>query len=149
MYDTIKKDLLEAMKNHEKERLEVIRMLKSALQLEEISLGGNGSGLTDDQVLAVIKREVKKRNSSIEEYTKYGKDEMVKQLEGEVKILSEYLPEPLSEEELVKIIDETIAEVGATEIKQMGLVIKSVSAKVGTRADMGAVSKIVKEKLSA
>ncbi len=149
MYDTIKKDLLEAMKNHEKERLEVIRMLKSALQLEEISLGGNGSGLTDDQVLTVIKREVKKRNSSIEEYTKYGKDEMVKQLEGEVKILSEYLPEPLSEEELVKIIDETIAEVGATEIKQMGLVIKSVSAKVGTRADMGAVSKIVKEKLSA
>ena len=149
MYDTIKKDLLEAMKNHEKERLEVIRMLKSALQLEEISLGGNGSGLTDDQVLAVIKREVKKRNSSIEEYTKYGKEEMVKQLEGEVKILSEYLPEPLSEEELIKVIDETIAEVGATEIKQMGLVIKSVSAKVGTRADMGAVSKIVKEKLSA
>ena len=149
MYDTIKKDLLEAMKNHEKERLEVIRMLKSALQLEEISLGGNGSGLTDDQVLAVIKREVKKRNSSIEEYTKYGKEEMVKQLEGEVKILSEYLPEPLSEEELIKVIDETIAEVGATEIKQMGLVIKSVSAKVGTRADMGAVSKIVKDKLSA
>ncbi len=149
MYETIKKDLLEAMKNHEKERLEVIRMLKSALQMEEIAIGGNGSGLTDDQVLTVIKREVKKRNSSIEEYTKYNKMEMVQQLENEVKILSDYLPEPLSDEELNKIIEETIAEVGATEIKQMGMVIKAVGAKVGTRADMGAVSKIVKEKLSA
>ena len=149
MYDQIKKDLLEAMKNKEKDRLEVIRMLKSALQLEEISLGGNGAGLTDDQVLAVIKREVKKRNSSIEEYTKYNKMEMVESLKKEVEILSVYLPAPLSDDELNKIIDETIAEVGATEIKQMGIVIKSVSAKVGTRADMGAVSKIVKEKLSA
>lgn len=147
MYDKIKADLLEAMKNKEKERLEVIRMLKSALQLEEIALGGNGNGLTDDQVLAVIKREVKKRNSSIEEYTKYNKMEMVASLEKEVEILSEYLPEPLSEEELIRVIDETIAEVGATEIKQMGMVIKAVGAKVGTRADMGAVSKIVKDRL--
>ncbi len=149
MYEQVKKDLIEAMKSGDKFKLSVIKMLKSALMNEEINLGSNGSGLTDDQVLAVIKREVKKRNSSIEEYTKYNKMEMVQQLENEVKILSDYLPEPLSDEELNKIIEETIAEVGATEIKQMGMVIKAVGAKVGTRADMGAVSKIVKEKLSA
>ena len=77
MFDQIKRDLVDTMKSGDKFKLGVIRMLKSALQNEEITLGGNGSGLTDDQVLTVIKREVKKRNSSIEEYNKYGKEEMV------------------------------------------------------------------------
>lgn len=148
MFDQIKKDLVETMKSGDKFKLGVIRMLKSALQNEEITLGGNGSGLTDDQVLTVIKREVKKRNSSIEEYNKYGKEEMVATLKKEVEILSIYLPEELSDDALSQIIDEVISEVGASTMKDMGNVIKTVSAKVGAQADMSKVSKIVKEKLA-
>lgn len=148
MFDQIKRDLVDTMKSGDKFKLGVIRMLKSALQNEEITLGGNGSGLTDDQVLTVIKREVKKRNSSIEEYNKYGKDEMVATLKKEVEILSIYLPEELSDDALSQIIDEVISEVGASTMKDMGNVIKTVSAKVGAQADMSKVSKIVKEKLA-
>lgn len=147
MYETIKKDLLEAMKSGDKFKLGVIRMLKSALQNEEISNGGLNSGLTDDQVLTIIKREVKKRNSSIEEYGKYGKDEMVNTLKQEVEILQFYLPEELSDEALEKIVEDTISELGASTMKDMGNVIKTISSKYASQADMSKVSKIVKEKL--
>lgn len=145
MFETIKKDLTNAMKEQDKFKLDVIRMLKSALQLESISLKHD---LTDDEVLAVIKREVKKRTSSIEEYKKYGKEDTVASLEKEIEILSVYLPEELSEEEVIKIVDEEINEINATSIKDMGTVIKSISSKYGAQVDMSKVSKIVKEKLS-
>ena len=148
MYDTVKKDLVAAMKAGDKFRLNVIKMLKSALMNEEINLGGNGSGLTDDQVLAVIKREVKKRNSSIEEYTKYGKDDVVEELKKEVEILSVYLPEEMSDEELSRHVDEIIAEVGAESVKDMGRVMKELTAKYGSAIDMSKASGIVKSKLN-
>ncbi len=145
MFETVKKDLISAMKEQDKFKLDVIRMLKSAIQNETIA---KKKELSDDEVLAVIKREVKKRNSSIEEYTKYGKMETVESLKKEVEILSTYLPEELSDEELEKIIASVIEEMQATDIKAMGSVIKAVGAKVGSSADMSKVSKIVKEKLS-
>lgn len=145
MFDQIKKDLTTAMKEKDTFKLNVIRMLKSAVQMETIE---KKSDLTDDEVLAVIKREVKKRNSSIEEYSKYGKTEMVESLTNEIKILSEYLPEELSDEALAKIVDETINELNATSIKDMGNVIKTISSKYAAQADMSKVSKLVKEKLS-
>ena len=148
MYEQIKSDLVAAMKAQEKFKLEVLRMLKSALMNEEINLGGNGSGLTDEQVLAVIKREVKKRNSSIEEYEKYGKTETVEQLKQEVEILSVYLPPEMSDEELAQKVDEIIAELGVTDIKGMGLAMKEIGARLGASADMSKVSKLVKDKLS-
>ncbi len=145
MFETVKKDLISAMKEQDKFKLDVIRMLKSAIQNEIIA---KKKELSDDEVLAVIKREVKKRNSSIEEYTKYGKMETVESLKKEVEILSTYLPEELSDEELEKIIASIIEEMQATDIKAMGSVIKAVGAKVGSSANMSKVSKIVKEKLS-
>lgn len=145
MFDRIKKDLIDAMKSQDKFRLDCIRMLKSAIQNETIE---KKHDLTDDEVISVIKREVKKRNSSIEEYTKYNKMDTVESLKQEVEILSVYLPEELSDEELFKIIDEVINEVNATSMKDMGNVIKTVGAKVGASADMSKVSKIVKEKLN-
>ena len=148
MYEQIKKDLVEAMKSGDKFKLSVIRMLKSALQNEEINLGGNGSGLNDDQVLTVIKREVKKRNGSIDEYTKYNKLDAVEDLKKEVEILSAYLPEEMSEEELNTHIDEIIAEIGAESIKDMGKVMKEVTSRYGSVVDMGKASGIVKSKLS-
>ena len=148
MYEQIKKDLIEAMKSGDKFKLSVIKMLKSALMNEEINLGGNGSGLTDDQVLTVIKREVKKRNGSIEEYTKYGKMDAVEDLKKEVEVLSTYLPEEMSDEELNKHIDEIITEVGASSIKDMGRVMKELTAKYASQIDMGKASLMVKSKLN-
>lgn len=145
MFDKIKSDLIEAMKNQDKFKLDCIRMLKSAVQNETIE---KKHDLSDEEVIAVIKREVKKRNSSIEEYTKYEKFETVESLKKEIEILSIYLPEELSDEELGKVIDDVIKELNASSIKDMGLVIKTVGSKVGSQADMAKVSKIVKEKLN-
>lgn len=145
MFDQIKKDLIETMKSQDKFKLDVIRMLKSAVQMETIE---KKKDLSDDEVIAVIKREVKKRNSSIEEYTKYNKTEMVEALKKEVEILSEYLPEELSIEEVTKVVEATIEELNATSMKDMGGVIKAVGAKIGSQADMSVISKLVKERLS-
>lgn len=145
MLNQIKKDLTDAMKEKDKFKLDVIRMLKSAIQMESIS---QKHDLSDDEILAVIKREVKKRNSSIEEYTKYGKDEVVESLKKEIEILSVYLPEELSDEELEKIINDKINKMGASSIKDMGSVIKEISNAYGAQVDMAKVSKLVKEKLS-
>ena len=146
MYDQIKKDMVEAMKGGDKFKLNVIRMLKSAIMLKEIEVKPND--LTDDDVLSVIKSEVKKRKGSIEEYEKFGKTDAVEDLKKEVEILSVYLPEELSEEALMAIIEDGIKEVGAESIKDMGKVMKYVTEKAGAAADMSKVSKLVKEKLA-
>jgi len=148
MYDQVRKDLTEAMKSGDKFKLGVIRMLKAALMNEEVALHGNGQGLSDDEVITVIKREVKKRNTSIEEYTKYNKMEVVEDLKKEVEIMSVYLPPEMSDEELDKAISEIIEEVKPESIKDMGKVMKEVTAKYGSSIDMSKASKIVKEKLS-
>ena len=144
MFEQITKDLTLSMKNKDTFKLSVLRMLKSALKNEEIN---KKSPLTDDEVLNVIKKQVKMRKDSKEEYVKYNRMDLASDLEKEIEILSTYLPEELSEDELIKIIDETIKEVNPDGMKGMGLVIKTISTKYGARADMGLVSKIVKEKL--
>jgi len=149
MYDQIRKDLVETMKSGDKFKLNVIRMIKAALMNEETSMGrSREQGLSDEEVIAVIKREVKKRNSSIEEYTKYNRMDTVEELKKEVEILSTYLPEEMSEEELTKHIEEVIAEIGAETIKDMGKVMKEITAKYGSVVDMSKASQIVKSKLN-
>lgn len=145
MFDKIKSDLLESMKSGDKFKLGVLRMLKSALQMEQISLNHE---LSDDEVLTVIRREVKKRNSSIIEYEKFNKLDTVEDLKHEISILEEYLPAMLSNEEIEKIIDETIAEYDNHDIKSMGKIIAEVKTKTNGNADMSLVSKLVKERLS-
>ena len=145
MFDNIKKDLISAMKEQDKFKLSVLRMLKSALQAEEIN---KKNELTDDEVLNVIKKQVKVRNASLEEYKEYGRNDLADNLEKEIDILKTYLPEELSHEELIKIIDEQFNVINPTSVKDMGKVIKAVSSIVSTRADMSEVSKIVKEKIN-
>lgn len=145
MFDKIKGDLLESMKSGDKFKLGVLRMLKSALQMEQISLNHE---LNDDEVLTVIRREVKKRNSSITEYEKFNKLDTVEDLKHEISILEEYLPAMLSNEEIEKIIDETIAEYENPDIKSMGKIIAEVKTRTNGNADMSLVSKLVKERLS-
>ena len=144
MFEQITKDLTQSMKDKDTFRLSVLRMLKSALKNEEIN---KKSPLTDDEVLTVIKKQVKMRKDSKDEYVKYNRLDLANDLEKEIEILSSYLPEELSEEEIVKIIDETISEINPDGMKGMGLVIKSISSKYGARVDMGLVSRLVKEKL--
>lgn len=145
MFDKIKSDLLASMKEQDKFKLGVLRMLKSALQMEQINIGHD---LTDEETLTVIRREVKKRNSSIQEYEKFGKTDTVQDLKHEVAILESYLPAMLSDEEVEKIINEIIETFENPDIKSMGKIISLVKEKTNGNADMSKVSALVKERLS-
>ena len=144
MNEKIAIDLKNAMKSGDKFTLSVLRMLKSAMQLESIN---KKQELTDDDVIAVIKRQVKSRKDSIAEYQKYNKEEEVLKLNQEISVLSDYLPEEMTEEEIVKVIDEVFTELKPSSMKDMGNVMKVVNTKI-TNADMSLVSKLVKERLN-
>lgn len=144
MNTQINEDLKQAMKDQDKFKLSVLRMLKSALQLESIN---KKHDLDDTEVISVLKKQVKLRKDSISEFLKYGKNEEINSLEKEIAIINNYLPEELSEEEIAKVIEEVFLEVKPESIKDMGKVMKEVSAKL-TNADMTLVSSLVKQKLS-
>ncbi|MGN1338265.1 MAG: GatB/YqeY domain-containing protein [Candidatus Coprovivens sp.] len=144
LQQTIISDMTQAMKDKDKFTLSVLRMLKSALQLEQIT---KKHELVDEEVIAVIKKQVKMRKDSITEFTKYGKDEEVASLNQEVEVLSKYLPEELSEEELVKIIDAVFEELQPSTMKDMGRTVKEIGARTAGRADMSQVSALVKARL--
>lgn len=146
MFEKVNNDLVAAMKSGDKFTLSVLRMLKSAIIYEQTN--GEKHELTDDDIMSVIKKQVKTRKTSMEEYLSYERKDLADNLQKEIDILSKYLPEELSDEELTKIIDEIIAELKPDGMKGMGVVIKAVSAKCGAAADMKKVSSIVKEKLS-
>ena len=146
MITKINDDLKSAMKEKDAFKLSVLRMLKSALQLEQIA---KKHELDDNEVSSVIKKQVKLRKDSLEEYKKYQKDDMAKDLKKEIDILSSYLPEEMKPKEIEELVSNIVLEVNATSIKEMGIVMKKVNeALVGKNADMSLVSKIVKEKLS-
>ncbi|MBR1414231.1 MAG: GatB/YqeY domain-containing protein [Bacilli bacterium] len=144
MNNVIAEDMKNAMKNGNKFELSVLRMLKSALQMEKIN---KKRELEDSEIISVIKKQVKVRKDSITEYTKYNKLDSVADLEKEIEVLNKYLPEELSEEEVNKLIDEIFNEVKPTSIKDMGNIMKIINEK-NINADMSLVSKIVKEKIS-
>ena len=143
--DTILKDMTTAMKEQDKFNLSVLRMLKSALQLEKINLKHD---LSDDEVMVVIKRQVKQRKDSMSEYEKYGKADEVENLEKEIACLSKYLPEEMSEEEINKQLDIIFDELKPESMKDMGRVMKEATARLGAGADGSLVSKLVRERLN-
>ena len=145
MYEKINEDLKNAMKSKDTFKLSVLRMLKSALQLEQIS---KKHELDDNEIAAVLKKQVKVRKDSLEEYKKYDKADEVEKLEKEISVLSAYLPEELSEEEIEKVVLSAISEIKPTSMKEMGLVMKKVNELlVGKNADMSLVSKLVKDNI--
>ena len=146
MNNKISEDLKETMKNGDKFKLSVLRMLKSALLLEAKAVSKDHE-LTDEEVIKVIKKQVKTRKDSIAEYQKYERLDEVESLEKEVEVLNAYLPEEMTEEEIVKVIDEVFVMVKPTSMKDMGLIMKELNTKI-TNADMSLVSKLVKERLS-
>ena len=146
MNTKINEDLKSAMKEKDTFKLSVLRMLKSALQMEQIA---KKHELSDSEIANVIKKQVKVRRDSIEEYKKYGKDESVKSLEDEIAILDAYLPEEISQDEIEEVINSVFETVKPTSMKDMGLVMKSVNELLADKnADMSLVSKLVKERLS-
>ncbi len=145
MRETILKDLVAAMKAQDKETLTVLRSVKGAIQLEEINVKHE---LNDDEMIGILAKQIKTRKESIVEFEKGNRQDLIDQTNEEIKILSSYMPEQLSEEEIIDIIDNIIKEVNATSIKDMGSVMKEASSKLKGKADMSLVSSIIKNKLN-
>lgn len=127
----------------------VLRLLLSSINYYEIEKGKAGYEATDEDVLTVIQREIKQRKDSIEHFEAAGRQELVDKETKEMEILQTYLPEQISEEEVKQIVEQTIKETGAKSIQDMGKVMGALSEKLKGKADMGLVSKIVKEKISS
>lgn len=145
MKEQILEDLKMAMKNQDKEKLSVIRMVKGAITLEEIN---SKKELSDDDIVAIISKQIKTRKESIAEFEKGNRQDLIEQTQKEIEILNQYMPEQFSEEKVVSIIDEVFTKVNPTGISDMGKVMKEVTPLLRGKADMAFVSKVIKEKLS-
>ena len=144
----LKEKLLEDMKVSMRDknivRKNVIQMVRAAiLQVEK----DKHIELDDDQILEIIAKESKKRKDSLPDYEKSGREDLIENVKEEIEILAEYLPKPLSTEELEKVIEEIITATGANSMKDMGMVMKEAKEKIGTRADGKTINEIVKQKL--
>lgn len=145
--DKIQDDLKSAMIAKDEEKLSTIRMLKSALQYFEIQKGGAGYNATDEDVIEVVGREIKKRKESIELYEKGNRQELADKEKRESEFLQKYLPEQLTDEEVKAIVDNAISQTGASSIQDMGKVMGFIAPLIKGKADGGLVSSIVKSKL--
>jgi len=145
LVEDINKDFLEAYKTKNETKSSVLRMLKSNLQSAEKE---KGSVLDDDEAIKVVQKEAKQRNESISEFKKGGRKDLAEKEQNELEILETYLPEQLGKDEIKKIVEETITEVGATSKADMGKVMGAVMPKVAGKTDGGQVSKAANELLS-
>lgn len=137
--------MVSAMKNRDKETLNVVRMLKAAVQNEQIELGHD---LSANEEIAVMAREYKQRKESLEEFEKAGREELINQAKNELAIVEKYMPKQLSKDEVTKIVKEVIDELNASSMKNFGQVMGSVMPKVQGQADGKLVNQVVKEQLS-
>lgn len=147
LYDNINNDMKEAMKSHDKESLSTIRLLKSAIDLQKIN--NKLEEINDDLVIEVASRQVKQHKESITEFRSAGRNDLADNLEREIKLISKYLPEQLSKEEIEKEIDKIFEEVKPESKKDMGKVMKEANIRLKGKADFKLVSEIVNSKLGA
>jgi uncharacterized protein YqeY len=145
MRERILSDLVSAMKSKDKDVLSVLRMVKGAIQLEEIN---KKQELNDEDVIAVLSKQIKTRKESILEFEKAGREDLITQTQTEIDILSKYMPEQLSEEEILKVIDEAFDTIKPEKPSDMGKLMGFVTPKLKGKADMSFVSKTIKEKLA-
>lgn len=147
----LRADLTEAMKNQDKLRTATLRMLLAAIQTEQVG-GKQARVLTDDAVLKILARESRKRGESADIYTLNGRGELAAQEHAEARIIDEYLPTPLTDAELVDVVDTALAQVAETigqrpDTKQMGLVMKAATTIAAGKADGARLSAVVKARL--
>lgn len=144
----IKEDIKEAMKQKKELELSVLRMLSFAISSEEITKGKKEAGLSDEEVIEVLAREVKKRKDSVAQYESAGRTELAEKEKREIEIILKYLPAQLSSEEVKKMVGEAIKETGAKSEKDFGSVMKVLSPKIKGRADGKQASEMVKKILA-
>ncbi len=143
--DRLIQDMKEAMKARDQLRLSTLRLLISEIKNKEIEAKGE---LKDEDILAIIQKAVKQRQDSIAQYEKGGRQDLADKEKAELEILKAYLPEELSREEILEIIDQAIAATGASSPKEMGKVMREVMPKVKGRADGKVVNELVRKRLA-
>ena len=144
MVEQLEKDMIEAMKAKDKEKLTVIRMVKASLKQEQID---HKKEINDDLLIDVVNRQIKMRKDSISEFEKGNRQDLIDKTQSEIDILMAYLPEQLSKEEVLKVIDEIFEEVKPESQKDMGKVMGLAQTKLKGKTDMKEVSTIIREKL--
>ncbi|HUL37973.1 MAG TPA: GatB/YqeY domain-containing protein [Thermodesulfobacteriota bacterium] len=138
-------EMKQAMKSNDKLRLSTIRMIRSSMKNKEIELRKK---LEDEDIVKVIQVMVRKGEESVEQFQAGKRVDLVEKETKEIEILKSFLPQPLSQEEILKIIDQSIQETQASSLKDIGKVMKSVMPKIGGKADGKVINQLVKERLS-
>ncbi len=138
-------EMKQAMKTNDKIRLSTIRMIRSSSKNKEIELRRK---LEDEDIIKVIQGMVRKGEESIEQFQAGGRNDLVEKEKMEIEILKSFLPQPIPQEEIIKIIDETIQETQASSLKDLGKVMKAVMPRLGGKADGKVINQLVKERLS-
>lgn len=149
--EKIQKDFIGAFKGKDAPRLSLLKMLQAEIHNAEIAKRtktGKESSLDDEEIIDVVSREIKKRKDAVELYEKGNRKELAEKEKAEIEILSAYLPEQISEEEIINLVKKAIGQSGATSVKEMGRVMAILMPQIKGRADNFLVSSIVKEMLS-
>lgn len=146
MIEQLDKDMIEAMKNKEKERLTVIRMVKASLKQEQID---HKKEINDELLIDVVNKQVKMRKDSIDEFKKGNRQDLIDKTQSEIDILMNYLPEQLSKEETETIIEEIFDELKPSGPKDMGNIMQAANSRLKGKTDMKMVSTIIREKLQS
>lgn len=146
LLDTLKKDMITAMKAKDKETLSVVRMLKASAQNEQIKLGHD---LKPEEESALLAREYKQRKESLEEFKKAGREDLVEATNKELAVVAKYMPKQMSADEIKQTVADTIKEVGASGMKDFGKVMGAIMPKVKGKADGKEVNQAVKSALQA
>ncbi len=145
MRNQVLDDIVKAMKNKDKETLSTLRLLKGAMQLEEIN---KKRELNDEEMIVIISKQIKTRRESITEFEKASRSDLVEKTAKEISILEKYMPEQLSSNEVDKIIDDVFEQVKPQNMKDMKLLMSELNPKLKGKTDMSSVSKKVKDKLT-
>ncbi len=145
----LQEELKQSMLAKNELKTSVLRMILSAVNYYEIQKGGAGYQASEEDVMSVIQKEVRQHNDSIEQFKNAGRQDLAGKEEKELEILKQYLPEQMSEDEIKKLVEETISQAGAKSIQEMGKVMGALIPKLKGKADGSLVSKIVKEALTS
>ena len=142
--EKLQEDLKSSMKNKDTIKKSVVTLIRAAIKQHEVD---NRVELADGAIIDIISKQLKQRKDSLAEFEKANRDDLVEETKSEIQVLEGYLPQQLSEEELEKIVIETIAEVGATSMKDMGKIMATIKPKTAGRADGRKINELVKKNL--
>ncbi len=145
MYEQIKTSIVQAMKDKDTLKLQTLRGIKGDADLEHIN---KGVEINDDLMISVLSRGIKTRKESITEFEKGGRNDLIEKTTKEIELLQSFLPEQMSKEDIMKVIDDVFKKVNPKSEKEMGLIMKEINPLVKGKADMKEVSTLIKEKLS-